>query len=69
MIFKKLIKEEAKVKVIHEIEEEMVVNAVYSQKSTFRDGVTLNGEIHGEKSKFTNREIAYVVLLYYTVPV
>ena len=56
-------------KVLHEIEEEMVVNAVYSKKSTFHDGVRLNGEIHGEKSKFTNREITYVVLLYYTVPV
>ena len=55
-------------KVLHEIEKVTVGNAVYSRKSTFSDVVTQNGEIHGEKSKLTNKEIAFVVLFYYNVP-
>ena len=66
--FEKVTKEETKLKVLHEIEKETVGNAIHSRKATFGDIITLNGEIHGEKSKFTNREIAYAVLLYFNVP-
>ena len=61
--FTNFIQEEAKVKVLHEIEKEVIGNIVASHKSQIGETVFfLNGEYYGEKHYYKNREFAYSIL-------
>ena len=58
----KFIKEIIKLKVLHDIESSVFVNAVSMRKSTFGEIVELNGKINCESNFFSNADIAYSLL-------
>ena len=60
--YEKFIKEEAKINVLHEIEKEVIGNAVASRQSQVGETVILSNDEYGEKRYYSNREIAYACL-------
>ena len=67
--FDVFIKNEYKIKLMERIESEIVHNLVNSRRSSFGCDISVNGEIYGSKSIFSNQDIAYSILETFNLPV
>lgn len=63
--YENFLQEESKVKVLHEIEADIIGNVVSSRKSVVGEVVELTDFVNGEKGRFKNREIAYSLLYFF----
>lgn len=60
--FKNFVKEATKVKVLHEIERETIFNLIPSRHSKFGEVIYISNQPYGEKSIYSNKDVAYSLL-------